>query len=47
MKTFSLETLSKDGIERLDVLEPEAPDHPSVYVRKKKEKEYFEAQFAM
>lgn len=41
------ETLPNDGIERQEVLEPESPDYPSVYVRKKKEKEYFEAQFAM
>lgn len=44
---MQFETLPKDGIERQEVLEPETPEHPSIYVRKKKEKEYFEAQFAL
>jgi hypothetical protein len=47
MKSFSLERLPKDGIERQEILSPETPEHPSIYVRKKKEQEYFEAEFGL
>ena len=47
MKSFIHEMLPKDGIERQEILEPITPDHPSIFIRKKKEQEYFEAQFAL
>jgi hypothetical protein len=39
--------MPKDGFERQEILEPITPDHPAIFIRKKKEKEYFEAEFAL
>lgn len=47
MKSFICENMPKDGFERQEILEPITPDHPAIFIRKKKEKEYFEAEFAL
>ncbi len=47
MKSFICENMPKDDLERQEILEPITPDHPAIFIRKKKEKEYFEAEFAL
>jgi hypothetical protein len=47
MESFSLENLESDGIERQVILDPDTPEQPLISIQKKKERAYFEAEFAL